>query len=91
MMRNAKFLVLFSLIIVSCRTPSTGEIARFNNRPQTKAPCISNGNGTCFRDGELFNTTNMLCGESDDYLAIESYIDMLERYRYFCKKYNRCD
>ena len=90
-MKNAKYYLLFLLILISCRTPSTGDIARFNNRPQVNDPCISSGDGTCFRNGELINSQNMLCGEPDDYFTIENYIDLLEKYRYYCKKYDRCD
>lgn len=90
-MKNAKFYLLFLLILISCRTPSSGEIARFNNRPEVNDPCIANGDGTCFRGGELLNTTNMLCGESENYFIIQNYIDRLEKYRYYCKKFGRCD
>lgn len=90
-MKNARYLVLFSLILISCRTPSTGDIARFNNRPDVKDPCIANGDGTCFRNGVIFPTENMFCGDANDYFDMNNYIDFLEKYRYYCKKFNRCD
>lgn len=90
-MKNVKYSVLFLLTLISCRTPSTGDIARYNNRPQTKPSCIANDDGTCFQDGELIKVENKLCGDAGDFFEVENYIDELEKYRYYCKKFNRCE
>ena len=84
-MKKERFLVLFSLIFLSCNTPS-----RYFSRPSI-SPTIANGDGTGYRNGELVNTTNMICVSPNDYTVIEDYFDDKEYRLYICLKYNRCN
>ena len=76
--------------MASCQSPGAGEVARFNGRPDFAPPCISNGDGTCFRDGELEDTTNHLSGTGGEFDAVQDWIEFLEKYRYNCLKFGVC-
>ena len=91
-MKKGSFYLLCLLIFIaaSCQTPQAEQIGRYNNRPITELPCISNGDGTCYRDGELFNTVNMICGDASDFDKIQTHLERMEFYRWRCKKYGRC-
>jgi hypothetical protein len=54
-------------------------------------PCIANEDGTCFRDRELENVVNYLCGRGSEYDAIQDHIEKLEQFYFECKKFKRCD
>lgn len=83
--------LLISLVLLaSCQTPDAARIARYVGRPDFPPPCVSNGDGTCFRDGELENTTNMLCGRGSEYDLVQDYIELKEKYEYLCRKYKKC-
>lgn len=75
---------------MSCQSPTAAEIARFNNRPDFSPPCISNGDGTCFRDGEREPTVNMFCDTAGEIDSYQDWIEFLEEYRYLCKRFGRC-
>lgn len=83
-------LLLLGFIVTSCQSPTAKEIAKFNNRPDFAPPCISNGDGTCFRDGQPEVTTNMFCDYAGEVDAYQDWIEFLEEYRYLCKKFGRC-
>lgn len=90
-MKIEKFYLLFFLIFLSCRTPSQREIAQYSNRPKIKDPCLSNGDGTCYRNGELVeDTLNYIMGDYDDYNKITCHLMELEKFYFNCKKFNEC-
>lgn len=91
-MRKGKFYLSLSLVlcVASCQTPTAGEIATFNGRPDFEIPCIANGDGTCFRDGEIEDNTNNLCGSGGGFDQVQDWIEFLEKYRYNCLKFGRC-
>ena len=83
--------LLFCLTFLSsCQTPTAREISKYVGRPQLNPPCISNGDGTCFFNGEILDTTNMLCSPSSDFDKIQTHLERMEFLRYRCKKYGRC-
>jgi len=90
-MKIVAYYLLPFLSLVGCQTPSYNDIARFNNRPNVLDPCIANGDGTCFRNGELQDNKNNICGDSLDYDNLQKHIEFLERYRYNCIKFGACD
>lgn len=92
-MKNAKLFLLFFPILSSCQTlpPSLQEIADFAGRPASEDPCIANGDGTCFRSGDIVQTTNMICGEAIDFDNIQTHLEKMERFYYECKNFKRCD
>ena len=74
--------------MVGCETVTQREIAQKLGRPKLPSVCISNGDGTCFRDGELENTTNMGCGDLlNEYAPMQDYLWEIEKRLYFCLKY----
>ena len=77
--------------MISCQTATVSEIAKFARRPNAEKPCIANGDGTCFRDGVRINTTNMICGEAENFGDIQEHLELMEYYYYRCKKYKRCN
>lgn len=87
---NICLLLSLALLVSSCQTPTAREIARFNGRPDFEVPCIANGDGTCYQDGELMNTTNMICGSTNAFNQVQDWIEFLEFSRYKCLKYGRC-
>lgn len=91
-MRKENFYLLLSLVflVTSCQTPTAREIAKFNGRPDFEPPCIANGDGTCYQDGELRDTTNMVCGSTFTFDQVQDWIEFLEFNRYKCLKYGRC-
>jgi hypothetical protein len=87
-------LYLFALLVLisSCQTPDAADIARRVGRPVFPNPCLSNGDGTCFRNGELENTENMICGTPEEYDEIQTYIEDQELRLYIClRNSRRCD
>lgn len=89
--KGVNFLWLL-LIICSCRsTPSAQYIADQVGRPEIESPCISNGDGTCFRNGELLQTENMLCGESVYLGKMQTHLEKMEKFKFLCEQYNQCD
>lgn len=91
-MSNVKLCLslLLVLTVVSCQTPTASDIARFNGRPTFAPPCISNGDGTCYRDGELEDNLNNLCGSGGEFDQVQDWIEFLEEWRYKCIKFGRC-
>lgn len=90
-MKIAGHFLFYFLILTSCRTPSQIEIAKFANRPMVNDPCISNGDGTCYRNGELIeDTLNYAEGPIEDYDKMLDHVERLEKYYYYCKKFQNC-
>ena len=72
------------ILLASCQTPNDPF-----NRPKI-SPCISNGDGTCFKNGELIeDTTNWLMINTDEYDQLYEYYDDIELRLYICKKYRK--
>ena len=91
-MKIEKLFPFFCLILISCQTPTQIEISQYAGRPIVNDPCISNGDGTCYRNGELIeNTENFLMGEIDDYNPMQSHVEKLEKFYYYCTKFNQCE
>ena len=91
-MKIEKLYLLFFLILISCKAPSQREIGRYANRPMIKNPCLSNGDGTCYRNGVLIeDTLNFIMGEYEDYQKIQCHLMELEKFYYYCKEFNQCN
>lgn len=77
--------------LLGCNSASVREIAVYNQRPHVDVkPCFSNGDGTCWEDNELRNTTGMQCGDViilDDLLR---HLENMEQYRWRCLKFGKC-
>lgn len=84
-----KLLVLCLLILASsCQTT---DASRYFKKPKLKPACISNGDGTCYEEGELVeDTTNWLCTDPDNFDEIEKYHSDKEQRLYICLRYGRC-
>ncbi len=92
-MKNVKHCLLFLaslLVLTSCQTPTTREIADYVGRPELGIPCIANGDGTCFENGEIKETTNMLCAPPTTWNLGQDHLENMEYYTYRCKKFGRC-
>ena len=68
--------------MISCQTDTSKKLGR----PEFPNPCISNGDGTCFRDGVEFRTVNMECTESKHITTFQSYLLKIERDLVVCRK-----
>lgn len=79
-------LALMLLTLSSCQTPTAREIARYIGRPNFGNACVANGDGTCFENGELRNTTNMICGDANRYDLVQSHLEDIEFRLYRCLK-----
>ena len=83
-MKNAKFYLLFLLILTACKTPS-----EYFNRPKV-TPTINNV-GTGFRNGIEIDTTNFICVDPSEYEIIQDYYEDKEFRLFRCLKYGRCN
>jgi len=73
------------MFMVGCQSTTTREIAEYVGRPQFKPFCHANGDGTCFRDGELELTENMACGDIKiEYKEVQNHIEDIEYRLYTC-------
>jgi hypothetical protein len=87
MIVTAKLFLLFSLtcIVSSCND----QVGNYFKRPKI-IETISN-EGTGYRDGELVNTTNMICITPQERIILEDYWTDKESRLYTCIKYpSRC-
>ena len=89
--KTAGYFLLLSISLVGCQTHDAAEIAKYVGRPNVESPCISNGDGTCYRAGELTSTLNMMCGEAVGYGEIQTHLEDMEKFKYLCKKYGVCN
>lgn len=71
-----------SLSITGCQT----DISRRLGRPDMPSSCIANGDGTCFRNGQVLETVNMECMESLNIADMQAYINKIELELFICKK-----
>lgn len=78
---------IFIVIFISCRSQAPRQ---YFNRPIVK-PTIANGDGTGYRDGELVDTTNMICAPPLEYNLIEDYFIDKETRLYFCLRFGECN
>jgi len=87
-MNNAKHYLLFLLIltsVISCNLP--GDPFK---RPKI-APTIANGDGNGYQNGELVDTTNMICVSPNQYDILQEYWDDKEYRLLICLRYQgRC-
>jgi hypothetical protein len=84
------FLLLSTILIVSsCQSVDAENVARYIGRPTFANPCLANGDGTCFQNGELRDTTNMICGEADDFDLIQTHLENVEFRLYRCLRSGR--
>jgi len=75
---------------VSCQTPDARRISEYVGRPEFSPACISNGDGTCYKDGELLeDTTNFLMTDGEEYGRLVDHLENVERRLYICLKYRR--
>lgn len=88
---SLSFLLLLTVLTLSssCQTIDAERIARYVNRPTFANPCIANGDGTCFENGELRETTNMICGDVDSYDEVQTHLENVELRLYTCLRSGR--
>lgn len=67
---------------------STPKVAKFFNRPHF-TECISNGDGTMFCNGEIFDSLNSICTLPEDAENIKNYYSDKEFRLFVCLKYPR--
>ena len=79
-----------SLALSSCQSVTAYKIARYVGRPNLENPCIANGDGTCYRDGDLYETENMICGPAQDFGDLQTHLESMEFFKWKCKKYGNC-
>jgi len=79
------------IFLSSCQSPTARDIAKYVGRPNLEIPCISNGDGTCVINGELRDLTpGMLCTDTNNFQDMQNHLEMMEFYKYKCKKFGRC-
>jgi len=85
------FLLLLTVLTLSsgCQTVDAERIATYVGRPTFENPCIANGDGTCFENGELRDTTNMICGDVDSYDEVQTHLENVELRLYTCLRSGR--
>lgn len=77
-------------VFQSCQTTTARQISEYIGRPTFAPFCQSNGDGTCYRDGELEDNTNYACGDIDrDYKPVQDHMENVEYRLYICLKYPR--
>ena len=86
---NSPFYLLILTIFLSCQTPDSRRVAEYVGRPSFSNPCIANGDGTCFQNGELRETTNMICGDADSYDDVQTHLENVEFRLFRCLKSSR--
>lgn len=84
-------LLLLTILTLSssCQTPDARRVAQYVGRPTFANPCIANGDGTCFENGELRDTTNMICGDVDSYDEVQTHLENVEFRLYVCLRSGR--
>lgn len=88
-MKKGVFYLLCLLILIGCQTPTAREIARYVGRPEFEPACIMNGDGTCYKDGELLDSTNMLGAPPKEFEQLQRHLESVEKRLYICLKYKR--
>ena len=76
------------ILMGACQTPTAREIAEYVGRPYFPPFCQANGDGTCYREGELELTENYACGDiNTDYVPVQNHLEKVEKRLYICLKY----